>query len=709
MKKFLSITLAILMIVTTIPVAFAAERKLTIEMADSFNDGWNNAAIEILKIVDGEQIKVDEATISNREKTGTYEQVFSDDEQYVLMWKKGYCDEECSFTVKVDGKTYLNVTNVNTFVHTNGNIIIYPFCEHEYKEGKCDICGFSCTHIEFEGIKCCECGYLCDHEGQLRSPCKVCGSEFHVCSDKDFDEVCDGCGKETKIKIITSKNNKLYVDGEVSDGKFSSGSYRLGSDIVTDNNIEIIADADVAIDLAGYQWTFKNHAWFYLRSDLSIYDISVEKTGKVISDFIIVYINNSHNYYPTFSLYGGSLETTSDRTTIESMYGNTRLYNGSVKSGGYAISYYSDEPITIDIDNVNLEHGEGFADIEVCGSSLPSQAVVDVSDYEGAGISAEYPYSYFAIGKTTIFTGIKNAEDAEKYTINIKNPDQIESVAFEKIEYDEETGEKSFYIAQNAFTQQPSPENNYEALFNNSNAQLQWYEIDNKFSETYTVDSESELFKYDVKAGDIMIVSTESSFSNMCLSYNSNYVYLDATRKTIIHYFTEDETVTFSVEGVYDENTIELRFDIFGAVLLDGETENILSRVECGKQYICNAYVSDYYNYISDTVEGHDIMTVDAKAATCTEIGWDAYVYCTSCDYSTYVEIPVTDEHIDADGDYICDNGCGHEFEKPVEPEEPTEEPCDRCGDVHDNFITELFCIITQFFLKLFRILGYWE
>ena len=51
MKKFLSITLAILMIVTTIPFAFAAERTLTIEMKDNFGDGWNNAAIEILKIV----------------------------------------------------------------------------------------------------------------------------------------------------------------------------------------------------------------------------------------------------------------------------------------------------------------------------------------------------------------------------------------------------------------------------------------------------------------------------------------------------------------------------------------------------------------------------------------------------------------------------------------------------------------------------------
>ena len=35
---------------------------------------------------------------------------------------------------------------------------------------------------------------------------------------------------------------------------------------------------------------------------------------------------------------------------------------------------------------------------------------------------------------------------------------------------------------------------------------------------------------------------------------------------------------------------------------------------------------------------GHDEVTHDAKAPTCTEIGWDAYVTCSRCDYTTYVE-----------------------------------------------------------------------
>lgn len=42
------------------------------------------------------------------------------------------------------------------------------------------------------------------------------------------------------------------------------------------------------------------------------------------------------------------------------------------------------------------------------------------------------------------------------------------------------------------------------------------------------------------------------------------------------------------------------------------------------------------------TVEalGHNVVKHDAKAATCTEAGWEAYETCSRCDYSTYAEIP---------------------------------------------------------------------
>ena len=48
----------------------------------------------------------------------------------------------------------------------------------------------------------------------------------------------------------------------------------------------------------------------------------------------------------------------------------------------------------------------------------------------------------------------------------------------------------------------------------------------------------------------------------------------------------------------------------------------------------------DYSTYENRPALGHDIVHHDAQAETCTEIGWDAYDACSRCDYSTYEERP---------------------------------------------------------------------
>ena len=60
------------------------------------------------------------------------------------------------------------------------------------------------------------------------------------------------------------------------------------------------------------------------------------------------------------------------------------------------------------------------------------------------------------------------------------------------------------------------------------------------------------------------------------------------------------------------------------------------------------------------------LVQVKAKAPTCTEKGWDAYEYCTACDYTTYVEIPAKGHTPDADAtctDPSTCTVCGIELE----------------------------------------------
>ena len=59
----------------------------------------------------------------------------------------------------------------------------------------------------------------------------------------------------------------------------------------------------------------------------------------------------------------------------------------------------------------------------------------------------------------------------------------------------------------------------------------------------------------------------------------------------------------------------------------------------------------DYSTYKEIPALGHDLVHHDAKAATCTEVGWEAYDTCSRCDYTTYKEIPALGHdlvHLDA-------------------------------------------------------------
>ena len=67
---------------------------------------------------------------------------------------------------------------------------------------------------------------------------------------------------------------------------------------------------------------------------------------------------------------------------------------------------------------------------------------------------------------------------------------------------------------------------------------------------------------------------------------------------------------------------------------------------------------------------GHDIVIHEAQAATCTAVGWDAYVTCSRCDYTTYAALAAL----------------GHDYEDEVTPPTCTTQgytthTCTRCED----------------------------
>ena len=84
----------------------------------------------------------------------------------------------------------------------------------------------------------------------------------------------------------------------------------------------------------------------------------------------------------------------------------------------------------------------------------------------------------------------------------------------------------------------------------------------------------------------------------------------------------------------------------------------------------------DYSTYVEKSALGHDIVKHDAQAPTCTAIGWEAYDTCSHCDYTTYVELPAL----------------GHDYQAEIIPRTCEDDGytlhiCTRCADCYADTI----------------------
>ena len=101
-------------------------------------------------------------------------------------------------------------------------------------------------------------------------------------------------------------------------------------------------------------------------------------------------------------------------------------------------------------------------------------------------------------------------------------------------------------------------------------------------------------------------------------------------------------TFTCNVCSEKKTETIKAKGHTKGAVVKENE---IAANCTSGGSYDEVVYCTDCREKLSrekKTVDalGHDRIHHDAKAATCTEKGWEAYDTCSRCDYTTYKETP---------------------------------------------------------------------
>ena len=432
-----------------------------------------------------------------------------------------------------------------------------------------------------------------------------------------------------------------------------SGKYKLSGDVTMHKNgfINIEEGENVSVDLNGYTWNCNDCT--YTDGTFSVYDTSKDEKGKITASYGLILVRGDGE----FNLYSGTIEDSKGGAVLRVVKGTANLYGGKLKSNEYIIKHILYENAKINLGGTVLENEEGYPEIEsIIPSSGVPQGVINVADYTGESLTveivADYPGESLA-GKIKILEGVENAQEAEKYTIKIYKND---SYYLDKTEYNEETGEMFAYTAKYAFTQQPSAENGYTVDFNNPDATFQWYEVEETILtpdnvtaiEGVTFENGKwlndgwyvEFFTVDVNAGDIITASTTSDCSfdlNVYTEDDSINELVTSTGKASVTIDSDAEVIV----GIYVDNVVptEFEFELIRTSEPDEtETDKTLQNPECGKTYVCKTSAGENV-YLSDVVTvGHNIVSVDTQAPTCTEIGWDAYEYCTACDYTTYAE-----------------------------------------------------------------------
>lgn len=465
-------------------------------------------------------------------------------------------------------------------------------------------------------------------------------------------------------KVLTTVGGSLYVDGvalEITPASLGSSLHQtipVGKYILTSNIESIywldVKEGEVMINLNGYTWNL-NDRDIRITSTLSIYDTSANETGKIGSDRRVIYLDDPEDG-SQFNLYSGTLESRGATSwTLDASWGSAYLYGGTIKGNGPGVYYYLSQPIVIKVIGTVINSGAGQPH---CRGWLavdrPAAAIVDVSEYEGDSLNVRIGVLN-TLGKMTIIRGIQDAQAAARYTIEVVC-DSNYDIFCEKEEYDPTTGEKSIYITTNQFTQQPTLENGGTVAFNNPAATLQWYEVEQMILTDTNTKSLSEekvyvdgywkaqrgasLFAYNVKAGDILLVTTTQDIELLVIDTGEGDIELRQDKKSSLMSFENDTYIHVWVPIISpDTTTVDLQFSIIKETLLPYETGSRLQQATHGKTYYCKAtvgekaYVSDFYQYQREVLWG-------TSADALTEGGTLAEaIMAVRTDGATYVQL----------------------------------------------------------------------
>ena len=214
---------------------------LAIEMMDVYGDTWNGASIELY--IDGERTE----TITLSDLSDTWSLDYDENKRYVMKWRKGEYDEECSVRIFVNGFEEVSIAD---FSKIEDGEVIYSNCDHTYADGvtvpptcteegytihTCTICGFrnrdtytaATGHTEDVSATVVV-PPTCTEGGYTEYLCSVCGEYYQLDEDwvdplgHDYDENgdCANCGGNNRLLLYFKNTDgweNVYAHGYIDE------------------------------------------------------------------------------------------------------------------------------------------------------------------------------------------------------------------------------------------------------------------------------------------------------------------------------------------------------------------------------------------------------------------------------------------------------------------------------------------------------------
>ena len=306
----------------------------------------------------------------------------------------------------------------------------------------------------------------------------------------------------------------------------------------------------------------------------------------------------------TCSVYGTSTINTSVKETFEIDYSLSNCY---IASGSIDVKY---DP-------------ELFEFVELTQGNFLNGKVVDVNSSQRGTISLSFlatEYNYYSDLVKVKFRTLKNEITTSQIQLQVNDLYNLElsSVSCSGYTTDVNVTFDSVYA-------EDAPSVILGAAFLESTEQV---------LVTVLLEEGSRLgagdFVLNFDTDDLEFVSYEKGFTPSFFNINDKNVADGVLKFSVI-----------SMTDIVDEQTV-LTISFNAKRECVNKTSNITISGTGLTDSLTNGILLNFVDTTANIPLKHTAINHEAKAPTCTEVGWNAYVTCSRCDYTTYAEIPAT-------------------------------------------------------------------